>query len=72
VIVTGSLMKIPLDANYHGSMLSLYDLKGNLIRIHEADSNLCEFDISSIQPGIYIVVLSGSAIKNTAKVIIPR
>ena len=30
------------------------------------------FFISSIQPGVYNVVLSGSAIRNTAKVIIAR
>lgn len=72
VIVTGNLMKIPLDGNYTDSRLSLYDMQGNLIRVHEAENNLCEFDISSIRPGVYIVVLSGSAIKNSAKVIIPR
>jgi len=72
VIMTESLMKIPLDGNYHGSSVSLYDLQGHLIRVHQVNSDLCEFDISSIQPGIYIVVLSGTAIMNTAKVIIPR
>jgi len=72
VIVTGNQMKIPLDGNFQGCRVSLYDMQGHLINIHEADSDLCEFDISSIQPGVYVVVLSGSVIRNTAKVIIPR
>ena len=72
VIVTGNQIKIPLEGNFQGYRVSLYDLHGHLINIHEADSDLCEFDISSIQPGVYIVVLSGSAIRNTAKVLIHR
>ena len=72
VIVTENLLKIPLEGNYQGARVRLFDLKGNLVSVHEINGNSCEFDISSIPDGIYIVALSRSFIMNVAKVFIGR
>ena len=70
VIVKENRISIPLEGNYTDAKLSLFDLQGHLIEIQNVDSNLSEFDISGLQSGIYIVVLSRSIVLKVAKVII--
>lgn len=70
-IVNENRIRVPLEGNYANAKVSLYDLQGHLIEIQNVDGNLCEFDISVLPSGIYIVVLSRSVIMKVAKVIIP-
>jgi hypothetical protein len=49
----------------------LYNLQGYIINSKRVDSNTCVFDISSLAPGLYLVVLSKSGILEVGKVIIP-
>ncbi len=70
VIVKENRISIPLEGNYRDAKLSLYDLQGHLIEIQNVNGNLFEFDISALQSGIYIVVLSRSIVLKVAKVII--
>ncbi len=69
-IVNGNLIRVLLEENYAGAKVSLYDMQGHLIEIQNVDGNKCEFDISALSSGIYIVVLSKSVILKVSKVII--
>jgi uncharacterized protein YjdB len=70
-IITGQEIKIPLEGDYSGSKLSIYDLQGNLIDSQLSEGSLCIFSASYIRPGIYIIVLSRSVILRVGKIIIP-
>ncbi len=70
-IVRDGLVQIPLEADFRGFRLSLIDLNGRLVKELFVDSNLCEFNVSSLSSGIYIVALSRSGISNVTKIFIP-
>ena len=71
IIVKDHQMMVRFDESYISCKVSLYNLQGTLIRSKLVDSDLCVFDISSLPPGIYIVVLSKSMILKVGKVLIP-
>ena len=59
-----------IDDKYINYKLNLVNLNGQLIASKNAENNLCNFDISSLLPGIYIVTLSGSTIIESSRFII--
>jgi uncharacterized protein YjdB len=70
-VITGQEIRIPLEGDYSGSKLSIYDLQGNLISSQLSEGSLCTFNASYIRPGIYIIVLSRSVILRVGKIVIP-
>ena len=71
VIVTRQQIKIPLNENFTGSNVRLYDLNGTLIDSKLVENDLCTFDAALLRPGIYIIVLSKSITLKVGKIIIP-
>lgn len=71
LIVRDVLVKVPLEGNYQGYRLSLIDINGRLIKELFVDGNLCEFNVSFLPSGVYVVVLSRSGITNVTKILIP-
>lgn len=71
IIVNENEMRISLEDNYISGEVSLYNLKGFLIKRKSIDTNVCVFDVTSFTPGIYIVVLSKATNFKIRKVIIP-
>ena len=70
-IVDGDEMRFPMDDNYIGCKISIYNLYGNLMSAKAVESNLCIFDISSFSSGLYIAALSNNMILKVTKVILP-
>lgn len=70
-IVRNGLVQVALDGNYQGYRLSLIDRNGRLMRELFVNGDLCEFNVSSLAPGIYIVVLSRYGITGVTKIFIP-
>ena len=71
IIVDNNEMRIFFDESYVSGKCDLYNLQGYIINSKRVDSNTCVFDISSLAPGLYLVVLSKSGILEVGKVIIP-
>lgn len=70
-IVRNGLVQVALDGNYQGYRLSLIDRNGRLMRELFVNGDLCEFNVSSLASGIYIVVLSRYGITGVTKIFIP-
>ncbi len=70
-VVNDGRLRIPLEGDYSGYRLSLIDIRGRLIKEMFVNGNLCEFNVSTLPSGIYIVSLSRSGIVNTTKILIP-
>jgi hypothetical protein len=71
IIITGSEIKIMLNNDFISWKADLYNIQGLLVSSKPVKSDICEFDISSLSSGIYIVVLSKGENKRVAKVIKP-
>lgn len=69
--VKDGLLRVPLEGDYRGFRLSLIDIQGRLIKELSVDGNMCEFNVSSLPSGIYIVYLSRYGIVNVTKILIP-
>lgn len=70
-VVQDGLLRVPLEGDYTGYRLSLIDIRGRLIKELFVNGNLCEFNVSALPSGIYIVSLARSGIVNVTKVLIP-
>jgi uncharacterized protein YjdB len=70
-ILQNGLLRVPLEGDYTGYRLSLIDIRGRLIKELFVDGNLCEFEVSSLPSGIYIVSLARFGIVNVTKILIP-
>lgn len=70
-IVRNGLVQVALDGNYQGYRLSLIDRNGLLMREIFVNGDLCEFNVSNLPSGIYIVVLSRYGITGVTKIFIP-
>ncbi|MBN2665060.1 MAG: Ig-like domain-containing protein [Bacteroidales bacterium] len=70
-VVNDGLLRVPLEGDYTGHRLSLIDIRGRLIKELSVEGNLCEFNVSSLSSGIYIVALSRAGIVNVTKILIP-
>ena len=70
-VVNDGRLRIPLEGDYSGYRLSLIDIRGRLIKEMFVNGNFCEFNVSTLPSGIYIVSLSRSGIVNTTKILIP-
>ena len=71
IVIDEGQIKVTLDESYSSCRLSLYNLQGHLIISKFADGNQCSFDIDSLRPGIYLIVLSQDLIQRVGKVIVP-
>jgi uncharacterized protein YjdB len=69
--VTKDEIKIKLNNNYISWRAGLYSIQGSLLLSKLVNSDVLEFDISSLHPGLYIVVLSKGNNLRMAKVIKP-
>ena len=70
-IVRNGLVQVALDGHYQGYRLSLIDRNGLLMREIFVNGDLCEFNVSNLPSGIYIVVLSRYGITGVTKIFIP-
>ena len=70
-VVQDGLLRVPLEGDYTGYRLSLIDIRGRLIKELFVNGNLCEFNVSDLPSGIYIVSLVRSGIVNVTKILIP-
>ncbi len=70
-VVHDGLLRVPLEGDYTGYRLSLIDIRGRLIKELFVNGNLCEFNVSSLPSGIYILSLARSGIVNVTKILIP-
>jgi len=70
-IVRNGLVQVALDGHYQGYRLSLIDRNGLLMREIFVNGDLCEFNVSNLPSGIYIVVLSIYGITGVTKIFIP-
>jgi hypothetical protein len=70
IIVTGNAIKILLNNDFISWKADLYNLQGIMVISKLVESDIFEFDISSLSPGIYIIVLSNGENRKVAKVYI--
>jgi uncharacterized protein YjdB len=70
-VVKNGLLRVPLEGDYTGYRLSLIDIRGRLIKELFVNGNLCEFNVSSLPSGVYIISLARSSIINVTKILIP-
>ncbi len=72
VILSGNVIKILLSNEFISWKADLYNIKGIPVLSKLVEDNTLEFDVSSLSPGIYIVVLSKGQERRVAKVFLKR
>lgn len=71
IIVTRDEIRMMLNKDYISWRAELYDFHGSLILTKTVGSDIFVFDISSLNSGIYVVILSKGDSRHLAKVIKP-
>jgi hypothetical protein len=65
------ILTILTSDSFLGCRIGLYDLKGSMFENLIVTGNVCTFDVSSLQPGIYLVVLTKTNKREVKKILIP-
>ncbi len=68
VILSGNIIRIDLSDEFISWKADLYNIKGISLLSKHVEDNTLEFDVSSLSPGIYMVVLSKGQNRRVAKV----
>jgi uncharacterized protein YjdB len=70
-VILGNEIKVTFEEDYSTCRLGLFDYFGYQIKSTFVDGNSCTFEISSVRPGIYFMVLTNNKVLKVGKVIIP-
>jgi len=62
--------KLNIEVNNFPTSLSIYDLKGVLIKSEVLESVLTKIDVSEFENGLYFFILSNSDVTETKKIIV--
>jgi hypothetical protein len=72
IIIEGNLMRVPLSEDYISWKAELTNFYGVLVLSKYVESDILEINISSLTPGVYLLVLSKDANMRVAKVYISK
>jgi uncharacterized protein YjdB len=66
--IDGNILEVALNADYSGYKLCLHNILGNALQEKNVNGNMCQFDISTVPNGIYLIVLSKSVVYIVEKI----